>query len=262
MGEVKLTRLSSDTYKLSSPRCRFASFDLCYGYFQTNRGNLMGDNLEKSCLHLWSYLASWGMLRNSKLLSDCSMKVMEDIVVYLSGLEDSDWDLDLGADSSGNRDSIKSDRIIEIYDDLSKIIEIISINGAIVGVSATPTLVTKIMLGTLGCVPALDTYFCKALHTSLRPLDGDLLWKIKEYYNSKPAYTANTNNKVNIDADATTDNDIDTSVHINIDIDTNTKIKVIDFNGKSTDLFYPRAKVLDMIGFSFGAQLNVANNKS
>ena len=261
MGEVKLTRLSSDTYKLSSPRCRFASFDLCYGYFQTNRGNLMGDNLEKSCLHLWSYLASWGMLRNSKLLSDCSMKVMEDIVVYLSGLEDSDWDLDLGADSSGNRDSIKSDRIIEIYDDLSKIIEIISINGAIVGVSATPTLVTKIMLGTLGCVPALDTYFCKALHTSLRPLDWDVLNRIQEYYRKSLAYN-NRDLADNNASDVVTDNDIDTSVHINIDIDTNTKIKVIDFNGKSTDLFYPRAKVLDMIGFSFGAQLNVANNKS
>lgn len=262
MGVIKLSINPDGTYRLSDPRCRFASFDLCYGYFQTHRGSLTID-MERSCLHLWSYLASWGMLRgSSKLLSDCSMKVMEDVVNYLSTLKNpDDWELDLGLDASGAPDLVKSKRIIEIYKDLSKIIGDISVNSVKVGVSATPTLVTKIMLGTLGCVPALDTYFCKALHTSLRPLDWNVLNQIQEYYRKFPAYN-NRDLADNNASDVVTDNDIDTSVHINIDIDTNTKIKVIDFNGKSTDLFYPRAKVLDMIGFSFGAQLNVANNKS
>lgn len=230
IGKIKLTKISCGTYKLSSPRCRFASFDLCYGYFQTHRGCLTID-MERSCLHLWSYLASWGMFRNSKLFSDCSMKVMEDIVFYLSGLEDSDWDLDLGLDARGCIDSIKSERIVKIYEDLSKIIENIYINCVIVGVSPTITLITKIMLGTLGCIPAFDKNFKNALGTSNSSLTRDVLYETQLYYGSSPTCSAA---------------DTGSAVSIN----PNTKIKVINFNGKSTELFYSRAKVLDMIGFS------------
>lgn len=246
MGKIILTRLSSGTYKLYSPRCRFASFDLCYGYFQTHRSSLT-DDMERSCLHLWSYLASWGMLRgSSKLLSDCSMKVMEDVVNYLSTLKNpDDWELDLGLDASGHRDPVKSQRIIEIYDDLCKIIGSISINGVIVGVKPTPTLITKIMLGTLGCVPALDTNFKNALGIGHSSLTTKALSDIQKYYGCSHIGSA-------------IDSVTDTADGIDPDI----KIKVIDFNGNPTELFYPRAKVLDMIGFISGAQLNVANNKS
>ena len=43
---------------------RYASFDFCYNYFFTFKGQLSAD-LEKSCFVLWGYLASWGMLRGS-----------------------------------------------------------------------------------------------------------------------------------------------------------------------------------------------------
>ena len=214
----------------------------------------MGDNLEKSCLHLWSYLASWCMLRgSSKLLSDCSMKVMEDVVNYLSTLKNpDDWELDLGLNAAGAPDPVKSKRIIEIYKDLSEILGDISVNDVKVGVSPTPTLVTKIMLGTLGCVPALDRYFRKVVKIGLSQLNQDVLSKIQDFH-SKPHFYVNTNKVANIAPDVATGNDIDASVNINIDIDTNTKIRVIDFSGKVTNLLYPRAKVLDMIGFSISA---------
>lgn len=241
LGKIKLTKISGGTYKIFSPRCRFASFDLCYGYFQTHRGSLTID-MERSCLHLWSYLASWGMLRgSSKLLSDCSMKVMEDVVTYLSTLKNpDDWELDLGLDASGAPNPVKSKRIIDIYKDLSKIIGEISVNSVKVGVSATPTLVTKIMLGTLGCVPALDRYFIDGLFKTT----GEKIWSltdkslecIQDFYKSSPTYPAK--NTV-----------MDTATSIN----PNTKIKVIDFDGNETEIFYPRAKVLDMIGFSLSA---------
>lgn len=241
MGVIKLSINPDGTYRLSDPRCRFASFDLCYGYFQTHRGSLTVD-MERSCLHLWSYLASWGMLRgSSKLLSDCSMKVMEDVVNYLSTLKNpDDWELDLGLDASGAPNPVKSKRIIDIYKDLSKIIGEISVNSVKVGVSATPTLVTKIMLGTLGCVPALDRYFIDGLFKTT----GEKIWSltdkslecIQDFYKSSPTYPAK--NTV-----------MDTATSIN----PNTKIKVIDFDGNETEIFYPRAKVLDMIGFSLSA---------
>lgn len=242
MGEIKLKINSDGTYRLSDPRCRFASYDLCYGYFQTHRGKLTGVNMEKSCLHLWSYLASWSMLRgSSKLLSDCSMKVMEDVVNYLSTLKNpDDWELDLGLNAAGAPDPVKSKRIIEIYKDLSEILGDISVNDVKVGVSPTPTLVTKIMLGTLGCVPALDRYFIEGLFKTT----GEEIWSltdkslkcIQDFYKSSPTYPAK--NTV-----------MDTATSIN----PNTKIKVIDFDGNETEIFYPRAKVLDMSGFSLSA---------
>lgn len=256
MGVINLSINPDGTYRLSDPRCRFASYDLCYGYFQTHRGKLTGVNMEKSCLHLWSYLASWGMLRgSSKLLSDCSMKVMEDVVNYLSTLKNpDDWELDLGLNAAGAPDPVKSKRIIEIYKDLSEILGDISVNDVKVGVSPTPTLVTKIMLGTLGCVPALDRYFRKVVKIGLSQLNQDVLSKIQDLH-SKPHFYVNTNKVANIAPGVATGNDIDASVNINIDIDidTNTKIRVIDFSGKVTNLLYPRAKVFDMIGFSISA---------
>ncbi len=242
MGVIKLSVNPDGTYRLSDPRCRFASFDLCYGYFQTHRGKLTGVNMERSCLHLWSYLASWGMLRgSSKLLSDCSMKVMEDVVNYLSTLKNpDDWELNLGLDENGIIDNDKSGRIIELYKEIRN-----TINEKI-DIKATPTLVTKIMLGTLGCVPALDRYFRKVVKIGLSQLNQDVLSKIQDFH-SKPHFYVNTNKVANIAPDVATGNDIDASVNINI------KIRVIDFSGKVTNLLYPRAKVLDMIGFSISA---------
>ena len=45
---------------------RYSSFDYYYSYF-LNNGDLIED-MEKSCLELAFYLASWGMFRGSSFL--------------------------------------------------------------------------------------------------------------------------------------------------------------------------------------------------
>lgn len=213
-----------------TPNERYASYDYCFRYFQTNRHQL-SQNMEISCLHLWSYLASWGMLRgSSKLLTECSMKVLSDVIKYLDSLPDEDWDLDV----KDYADECKCSRILGIYNKITSLIEQIQIgsNNSIIGVNATSTLVTKIMLGTLGCVPALDDYFSKALrkefknsvpHCGFRKLT---LQSMKYIYD---LYDANRN------------------------VFDTLKINVMDFNGNPIDgLFYRKIKLIDMYGWSVG----------
>jgi hypothetical protein len=53
---------------------RYASFDYSYNYFHpSNKHNLIGD-MEKSCLSLGFYLASWGMFRGSSFMLEKSSK--------------------------------------------------------------------------------------------------------------------------------------------------------------------------------------------
>ena len=207
------------------PEIRGASYDFCYGYFQAHCHEL-SKNIELSCLHLWSYLASWGMLRGSgKLISNCSMKVLTDVIMYLDSLHDSDWILDVDDYS----DEDKRNRIIEIYNDISSKIRSIKVDGVLVGVNATITLVTKIMLGTIGCVPAFDDFFSSTFrsefatdkpHCGFRVLNHVALQKIHTFY---------LDNKDVLDA---------------------TKIPVIDFNGSPiSGLFYKKAKMIDMYGW-------------
>ena len=54
----------------TNPCHRNLSFDYCYSYFYNNRCHFT-EKLQESCSQLWSYLASWGMLRgSSKLLQN------------------------------------------------------------------------------------------------------------------------------------------------------------------------------------------------
>jgi hypothetical protein len=86
---------------------------------------------------------------------------------------------------------------------------------------ASDTLVTKVMLGTFGCVPAFDRYFKKGLRVST--FGPKALRKIGEFY------------KANADV-----------------IDRN-RVPTLDFaSGETTKRNYTRAKVIDMIFFVAG----------
>ena len=59
----------------SNPDDRYISFDYCYNYFRTT--NDLTQDIEKSCLVLGFYLASWGMFRGSSFLLQKSIKHFE-----------------------------------------------------------------------------------------------------------------------------------------------------------------------------------------
>jgi len=60
-----------------------------------------------------------------------------------------------------------------------------NVNGKKRGVNVTDTLVTKILLGTLGCIPAYDRYFIDGLRTkglSFSKLTKDNFMPVVNYY--------------------------------------------------------------------------------
>lgn len=189
---------------------RFTSFDYCYNHFQSHRHNPPGlaitENLERSCLHLGFYLASWGMYRGSSTLLKRSLAYLRPVVEELASLRPSVWDVDANAYTSGSIGAIldAADRI----------------RGAFPR-AVTDTLVTKILLGTLGSVPALDSYFVRGF--GVRTLSASSLTKIGDFYRCH--------------AEA---------------IERNRPLTLDFTTGKPTTLHYSRAKVIDMIFFIEG----------
>ena len=154
---------------LADANGRFLSWEHCYGAFAAARvarrkGALPDyDNL---ALHLAFYLASWGMYRGSSFLLQKDYRVhcraveiiLESQYDVLQGISLADAERDLTAEESF---------IMGLYNRLKK--EYNAKRDSIPEYAekhfggASATLITKIMLGTLGCVPAYDQYFCKGL---------------------------------------------------------------------------------------------------
>lgn len=199
---------------------RDASYDFCYLYFQRNKGKLGGKNMECSCMHLWSYLASWGMLRGSSALLQCSPAVLKELIKYLDLISTSAiWSADVNT-----YDSNTKQLIIDVYNKIASILKNNTQNVPSV------TLVTKIMLGVFGCVPAFDTFFTKTfrvLYDDFRSVRDTELSDIMDFY---------IKHKAIIDKMA---------------------IPVIDFGENPTSYHYKKAKLIDMFGFMVGQHIKL-----
>jgi hypothetical protein len=198
------------------PVKRYSSFDYCFNYFREfyDRDNIQAiaspTNIQLSCLQIGFYLASWGMLRGSSFLLQKSVKHYEQLISVIAEMPKVCWKID--ADTY-------SEKTIPLLLEIHKnIFESLGEDDE----SASTTLVTKIMLGVFGNVPALDDNFCKGFGFS-KYLSKSLLRKISDYYQT---------NKEEFDR---------------------YEIKTIDFStGMETDRCYTKAKLIDMVGFIEG----------
>ena len=144
------------------PNHRTKSWEHCYKYFQ----DVKSEDIDAAALHLAFYLASWGMYRGSSFLLQKDYKihcgVVEKIIEYKHL-----WGIDFSS-LGGNELSEKLDEIICLSDCIKKYYpkKIKIVNGEPKTVNVTDTLVTKIMLGTLGCIPAYDTYCIAGMRKS------------------------------------------------------------------------------------------------
>ena len=135
------------------PHHRYLSWEYCHEAFRLNRRPQIDATIDYLCLHLAWYLASWGMLRNSFLMQK-DYKIHADVVRLIYQPEWDDlWDLSPEKLSQ----EYYADRIMKLSESIT---EAYVASGA--GIP-TETLLTKILLGTVGCVPAYDRYFKKAL---------------------------------------------------------------------------------------------------
>ena len=73
---------------------RYYSFDFCYFHFRSSKESGTID-IEKSCQVLWSYLASWGMLRGSSFLLWKNPAYLKDLVEWIYEQPLSSWDIDV-----------------------------------------------------------------------------------------------------------------------------------------------------------------------
>lgn len=211
---------------------RFASYDFCHSYFLRNRES-SSSKMEESCIYLWSFLGSWGMLRGSSVLfKENSPASLRNVVECIAKTPKEVWDIDV--EQYGNEKCRQ--QIICLYNSISRALTEGSSSVDCKGNPITPlknpsrTLVTKIMMGVFGIVPAFDTFFCDVFD-SLYPGKGfrsgkfslDCLDAIYDFY---------LQNKQQLDS---------------------IKIAVIDFDGEPIEgMYYKKAKLIDMYGFTRG----------
>lgn len=179
-------------------------------------------------LHLSFYLASWGMYRGSTFLLSADYKIHISIVKELMKEEYDDlWNI-----TYDNLDDEKDNIVNLIHKikneygcrpkDVKNIYEKKQVG------SVTDTLATKILLGTLACIPAYDTYFTNAIRKYKRgvttPNDKSIEALSRFYGDNKDEL-----------------NDL-----------------LVEFED---DVKYPQMKLLDMGFFEYGRKLQDMENK-
>ena len=147
---------------------RFKSWEYCYTVF----GN--SDSVDYLSLHLAFYLASWGMYRGS-----CGI-LWKDYTIHMDAVNI------IRKFHSLRKEWFTMDdvsQIMELYNALKDYYSKITYykpenKTSSLNLAATDTLITKIMLGTIGCVPALDDLFKRAFHCQGKQFDEELLKRI------------------------------------------------------------------------------------
>ena len=143
-------QLQTDTHH------RYKSWAHCYSYFS---GNAIDE--DHACLQLAFYLASWGMYRGSSFLLWKDYLIHREVVrkiLTMKQLKSIDFS---NSDKQAISDTIEFVAWIKDWYQQN----ITHVNGKKSIVNVTDTLATKIILGTLGCIPAYDRYFIDGLRT-------------------------------------------------------------------------------------------------
>ncbi|MDD8025557.1 MAG: hypothetical protein PHI34_03505 [Acidobacteriota bacterium] len=136
---------------------RNRSWNHCYNYFRQSRPKGLAADRDLAALQLAFYLASWGMYRGSSFLLQHAYTVHRGVIDLISEARfDTLWAADFGA---GEKDGQLVPRIRDLIDDIRQAYKpFVREKGS---AQPTDTLITKVILGTFGCLPACDEYFIK-----------------------------------------------------------------------------------------------------
>jgi len=193
------------------PDTRYASFDYCFNYFQSFResGEIAAlaspAQMQLSCLQLGFYLASWGMLRGSAELLQRSVRRFTSVIEVIAHSDPSLWDLDADHYTESN-----VERLLRQAEALRRA------NGGM-----SDILVTKVILGVFGSVPAFDTNFKRGFGVST--FGPKALRRVGRFYTD------------------------------NADVIEKYRVPTLEFlSGEPTSRIYTRAKVIDMAFFVEG----------
>lgn len=210
MKQDDLEKYVREYYSCREPYSRHASFDYCHNYFRTCEDLTV--DMEKSCLTLGFYLASWGMFRGKRLLWK-SVKHYESTIKFINLVPEELREIDVE-----NYDSAL-EVIVDLFEEVSSRIRPEGNSQLIVG--------TKVLLGVFSFIPAYDDNFRRSFK-KLFPYCGfgsvteESLMCIKQFYDE---------NKEVIDK-------------------LSEEMCTIDFStGQKTNIHYKKAKIIDMYGW-------------
>ncbi len=152
MNRVTLDQTIGEFYgqRDRHPDSRYRSWEYCYGFFRQHRADLLGVQ-DDAALQLGFYLASWGMYRGSSALLQRAYTAHLPVIHVLASPRFSNLWRDVGA----------RDGDVELGPSIMALVALVT--DAYEGFVPTDTLVTKILLGTVGCLPARDRFFEKGL---------------------------------------------------------------------------------------------------
>ena len=206
---------------------RSRSWEHCYRVFRDARTDHSPD-YDYLSLHLAFYLASWGMYRGSSFLLQKDYKVLVPIVEEILKPE---YDCLFGVACTDLRESEVQGSLKELGDYIAEHFGLIrdEVAGREVPTPVSPVLITKILMGTLGCVPAYDRFF----------VDG-----IKKYRVTTQEYSRNSLLKL-----------------VGFYEEHNDRLEEARRGMRVGDLTYPQMKLLDMGFWQIGFEMDAGNNK-
>lgn len=206
---------------------RSRSWEHCYRVFRDARTDPSPD-YDYLSLHLAFYLASWGMYRGSSFLLQKDYKVLVPIVEEILKPE---YDCLFGVACTDLRESEVQGSLKELGDYIAEHFGLIrdEVAGREVPTPVSPVLITKILMGTLGCVPAYDRFF----------VDG-----IKKYRVTTQEYSRNSLLKL-----------------VGFYEEHNDRLEEARRGMRVGDLTYPQMKLLDMGFWQIGFEMDAGNNK-
>ena len=162
---------------------RSRSWEHCYRVFRDARTDPSPD-CDYLSLHLAFYLASWGMYRGSSFLLQKDYKVLVPIVEEVLK---PDYDCLFGIACVRLREPEVQARLAKLYHYIAEYFRPIreEVAGREVTTPVSPVLITKILMGTLGCVPAYDRFFQDGVATykvTTREYSPKSVLKLVDFY--------------------------------------------------------------------------------
>ena len=165
---------------------RGKSWEHCYIFFRQYRNLRENPELmDKAALHLGFYLANWGMFRNSFLMETDYYFYVPIIKTLIQEKYDALWESDVWNDEKQNELQKNLSLLFELEEDLRDVLkkEKQHIHKGKTNEKAwntSETLITKIIMGTMSCVPAYDRYFKEGLK-KISPSRGSTSFNKKSF---------------------------------------------------------------------------------
>ena len=146
---------------------RYKSWEHCYQLFYDAIKNNKKEDVDNLALNLAFYLASWGMYRGSTFLLQKDYKIHSPAVDIILKSKYKEL-LDIKCKDLINKIELLFELVKELDNYYDEIRTQVAINRKKEEskASLSRTLLTKVLMGTLGCVPTYDRYLLVGLKTT------------------------------------------------------------------------------------------------